>query len=196
MVLNTAEVLTAKNIAKKDERLNYNLRLLLGQIIYTNSLEAGCCYTRNSHFAKNFNKSERTIKRWLKILKDLGYISIQYVWKGTKIVNRFIGISAEFLAKVLDKIHKKTGGAKNGVGKPNVPGNGPVSNSTTYNIVYTNNKISAKDKILKKSKPENYDELLNFWANKKLDGSPKDFWQISVTGSVLQKAGLRRQRIT
>lgn len=112
MVLNTAEVLTAKNIAKKDERLNYNLRLLLGQIIYTNSLEAGCCYTRNSHFAKNFNKSERTIKRWLKILKDLGYISIQYVWKGTKIVNRFIGISAEFLAKVLDKIHKKTGGLK------------------------------------------------------------------------------------
>ena len=181
MKLNTAEILTAKGIAKQDERLNYNLRMLLGQIIYTNNLRGAGCYTHNAHFAKNFNKSESTIKRWLKILKDLGYITIKYVWEGTKIVNRFISISAEFLAKILDKIHKKAREAENGFAKPNDPGNELVSNKViTNNKVNTNNKISAKDKILKKSKPGNYDELLNFWANKKLEGSPKDFWNYNA----------------
>jgi len=186
MVLNSAEVLTAKGIAKQDEKLNYNLRMLLGQIIYTNNLRGAGCYTHNAHFAKFFNRSERTIKRWLKILKDLGYISIKYVWEGTKIVNRLISISAEFLAKILDKIHKKAREAENGVGKPNVPGNGLVSNKVNTNNknihnnkVNTNNKISA-DKIFKKSKPGNYDELLNFWADKKLESSPKDFWNYNA----------------
>lgn len=128
MKLKTEEIFVAKNIAKQDERLSNNLRMLLGQIIYTNNLEAQCCYTRNSRFAKFFNRSERTIQLWLKILKDLGYISIKYVRKGTKIVKRFISISAEFLAKILDKIHKKTEENESGVGKPNFAGNCAVNN--------------------------------------------------------------------
>lgn len=135
MVLNTAEVLTAKNIAKKDERLNYNLRMLFGMIIYLiNRPEKEDCYAHNSYFAKQFNRSERTIQLWLKTLKDLGYITIKYTWKGTKIVNRFISISAELIAKVLDEMHKKTEETENSVGKPNFAGNCAV-NSRVLSLV-------------------------------------------------------------
>ena len=109
------------------------------------------------------------------------------MWESTKIVNRINSIYAEFLAKILDKIHKKAREAENGSAKPNDPGNELVSNKVNTNNknihnnkVNTNNKISAKDKILKKSKPGNYDELLNFWADKNLEGTAKTFWRYNT----------------
>lgn len=174
MVLNTAEVLTAKNIAKKDERLNYNLRLLLGQIIYTNSLEAGCCYTRNSRFAKFFNRSERTIQLWLKILKDLGYITIKYVWEGTKIVNRFISISAELIAKVLDEMHKKTEENENSVGKPNFAGNCAVSNRV--NLVVD---VSSNDDTYTRARArETYSEKSSEAQDTTNSHNRESYWQL------------------
>ncbi|MGN0730795.1 MAG: helix-turn-helix domain-containing protein [Treponema sp.] len=174
MILNAEEIFAAKSIAKQDERLNYNLRMLLGQIIYTINLRGSGCYTHNSHFAKNFNRSERTIKRWLKILKDLGYISVQYIWEGTKIVNRFIGISAELFDKISDEIHKKTDKAENSVAKPNVPGNGPVINKVLPREDISSNEDIYTRVRAKKVNGDNLSEAENTTNNH----NRESYWQL------------------
>lgn len=141
MKLNTAEVLTAKNIAKQDERLNYNLIMLFGRIIYLiNRPEKEDCYAHNSYFAKQFNRSERTIQLWLKTLKEFGYITVKYRWQGTKIVKRIIDIPAELIAKVSDEMHKKTCETENSVGKPNFAGNCAVNSKVNLVVDVSSNE--------------------------------------------------------
>ena len=39
---------------------------------------------------------------------------------------------------------------------------------------------STKEKVSKKSRPKNYDELLKFWADKNLEGSARTFWKYNT----------------
>ena len=39
---------------------------------------------------------------------------------------------------------------------------------------------STKEKVSKKSRPANYDELLKFWVGKNLEGSAKAFWKYNT----------------
>lgn len=173
MVLNTAEVLTAKNIAKKDERLNYNLRMLFGMIIYLiNRPEKEDCYAHNSYFAKQFNRSERTIQLWLKTLKDLGYITLKYTWKGTKIVKRIIDIPAELIAKVLDEMHKKTYETENSVGKPNFAGNCAV-NSRVLSLV----DVSSNEDTYTRAR-ETYSKKSSEAQNTTNSYNRESYWQL------------------
>ena len=40
--------------------------------------------------------------------------------------------------------------------------------------------ISQKEKVSKKSRPKNYDELLKFWVGKNLEESAKAFWRYNT----------------
>ena len=186
MILNTTEVLAIKNYAKEDKRLSNNLRMIIGRIIYLINLSPDKdCYAHNSYFAKQFKKSERTIQLWLKTLKDLGYLTIKYTWKGTKIANRFISISTEFLAKIANRMYKKTEEVKNDDPKANCVGNCAVNKKLNLDteekkdLLYKYNK-SEKEKKNDKSRPKDYNEVLKLWSDKNLEGIAKAFWRYNT----------------
>ena len=110
-----------------DKGLTPNAKLLYAEI--TSLLQMnGICFASNKYFSKLYGKNKVTISRWIKALKERGYISVNYTYKegGNEIANRYIQICYEGLSKndkgVLTKMLK--------------------SNTTSYNTntTYSNNK--------------------------------------------------------
>jgi len=110
-----------------DNGLTPNAKLLYAEI--TSLLQMnGICFASNKYFSELYGKNKVTISRWIKVLKERGYISVNYTYKegGNEIANRYIQICYEGLNKndkgVLTKMLK--------------------SNTTSYNTntTYSNNK--------------------------------------------------------
>ena len=83
-----------------DEKLNANAKLLYGEITALCNQE-GYCWATNDYFSKLYSVSKTTISRWIKDLKDNGYISVEMVYKqGTKEIDyRYIRICGEGINK-------------------------------------------------------------------------------------------------
>ena len=61
----------------------------------------GECYASNKYFSELYGKNKVTISRWIKELKERGYISVSYTYKegSNEIANRYIQICFTPLSK-------------------------------------------------------------------------------------------------
>ena len=137
-----------------DSTLNANAKLLYGEIAALCN-KHGICWATNSYFAKLYNTTNVTISRWIKVLKEKGYISIEIVYKddGKTIDRRNISI-------VKTPINKNDNGCSQecneGINKndntpinKNVKENNTSMNNTSINTPYSPPKGEAdfKDKF-------------------------------------------------
>lgn len=75
-------------VIRYDEDLKPNEKLLYGEITALTN-KTGVCFAKNDYFAQLYGVTTKSIKNWIKNLKDKGYIKtlIQYK-KGTKEIKR------------------------------------------------------------------------------------------------------------
>tara|TARA_R110001583_G_scaffold1732_1_gene13437 strand:- start:1915 stop:2535 length:621 start_codon:yes stop_codon:yes gene_type:complete len=112
-----------------DKDLTPNAKLLYAEITSLLSM-GGTCYASNRYFSELYGKNKVTISRWIKELKERGYISVSYTYKegSNEIANRYIQICFTPLSKndkgVLTKMLK--------------------SSNTSINNKSINNKVSFK----------------------------------------------------
>lgn len=191
MEINKTEII---NYIKQDIHLNPELKPMVYRILFL-STEAKdkSCYAHNAYFAKEFGKSERTIRRWLKILKDLGYITVKIIRQGKYIIDRTIQVSQSFFTKIANSLKNK---AKNtNVEKPHNKAYdhqcdhqyGLSSRESEYNknikekkdLLYKYNK-SKKEKVFNNKRPQSYNEVFQFWLNKNFKGNGRDFWEYNT----------------
>lgn len=84
----------------------------LGLLVIISSLTAkeGYCYASNEYLAKTLNCREETISRKLKKLEDKKYITIEYRWNGTRVINRKIRLANSPLTKKSMAVDKNVNG--------------------------------------------------------------------------------------
>ena len=71
-------------LVRYDPELKPNEKLLYGEITSLTN-KTGECYATNKYFANLYEVELETISRWIKHLKDFGYIDTEIVYKnGTK----------------------------------------------------------------------------------------------------------------
>jgi len=63
-----------------DKRLNPNTKLLYSEITALSN-KSGKCWASNNYFATLYGVDRRTIIRWVKELKECGYINIEHVYE-------------------------------------------------------------------------------------------------------------------
>jgi len=63
-----------------DNRLTANEKLLFGEITALSS-STGECWAGNKYFGELYGKDNRTIRRWVSHLSELGYIDVKLVYK-------------------------------------------------------------------------------------------------------------------
>ena len=176
------------------------------QFYYMDYLHGGS-KTGNGYFEANFNRCARTIQRWLKAFIDCKCLIVRLVYDGKRVVKRLISISAEVLkyaAKIVsnkltlkdfkvickriknDTTHFHSNDSKDiflsdnvAFCQINVAYNNILNTKEKKDLLYKYNK-SKKEKVSKKSRPKNYDEVLKFWADKNLDGPAKTFWRYNT----------------
>jgi len=85
-----------------------NAKLLYAEI--TSFLQMnGVCFATNRYFSKLYGKNKVTISRWIKELRDGGFIKVTFTYKeGTKeIDNRYIEICKDGISKVDKRVLTK-----------------------------------------------------------------------------------------
>lgn len=122
-----------------DNELTPNEKLLYGEITALCN-EKGYCWATNSYFATLYNVQVQSVSRWLKHLKERGYLDIEIIYKeGTKeILNRVLTINTipinkndnTLLTKMLNPINKNV-----------------KENNTSNNTSINNKKINKKDLV-------------------------------------------------
>ena len=125
-----------------DDRLKPNEKLLYGEITALSN-KSGECYAGNNYFANLYEVTKETISRWIKHLKDLGYIDSKIIYKeDTKeIQKRVIIINGVPIDK---KINTYIPNNQEGIDKK-VKENNTSINNTSINI-----KENIKRKVFKK----------------------------------------------
>ena len=118
-----------------DKQLKPNEKLLYGEITSL-ATKTGECWASNNYFADLYEVEPETISRWIKDLKDRGYITTRIDYKeGTKeIEKRAIIIEGGIDKKIKGGIDKKI---KGGIDKK-VKGNNKEFNNTSINKEETN----------------------------------------------------------
>lgn len=79
-----------------DDTLPPNAKLLYGEITALCNAE-GYCWASNKYFAELYGVSNSSIKRWIKVLIDRGYVTSKLVYKegGSEIETRWLQICTE-----------------------------------------------------------------------------------------------------
>ena len=175
----------------------------------TNNIE-NACIAGNSYFEANFSRCARTIQRWLKAFIDCKCLVVHLVYDGKRVVKRLISISAEVLKNAVkiasnkltlrdfkaicnciknDATNFYSNDSKDMFSSDNVAfcQINVAYNSYNYildtkekkDLIYKYIK-STKEKVSKKSRPKNYDELLKFWVGKNLEGNARAFWKYNT----------------
>ena len=83
-----------------DKELTPNAKLLYAEI--TSLLQMnGVCYASNKYFSELYGKNKVTVSRWIKELRERGYISVSYTYKegSNEIANRYMQICYGGLSK-------------------------------------------------------------------------------------------------
>ena len=183
--LTLKEKIAVQNYVKHID-ISPDLKVLLYRILFLNTdAKDKCCYARNGYFAKDLGKSERTVRRHLKYLKDIDFITTTIVRKGKYIVSRVIHIAQSLVEKAI-KFAKKTAQkakAKKAHSKANGHQCGLSSKISEdiekKDLLYKYNK-SKKEKVSRNSRPQNYGEVLKFWVDKNLEGTARAFWKYNT----------------
>ena len=146
-----------------DKDLTPNAKLLYAEITSLLSM-GGECYASNKYFSELYGKNKVTISRWIKELKERGYISVSYTYKegSNEIANRYIQICFTPLSKndkgVLTKMLK--------------------SNNTSINNKSINNKGNFKKPLIKDIKDYCLERKNNIDAENFYDFYESKGWQI------------------
>ena len=122
-----------------DKDLTANAKLLYGEITALSN-EKGYCWATNKYFADLYGVYPTTISKWIKLLKDKNYISIEIIYKrdSLEIENRYIRINNPIAQKSNTPCSKK----QEGISQKN---NTPIAqkskdNNTFINNTFNNNK--------------------------------------------------------
>lgn len=102
-------------IVDQDHSLHPNAQKLCGYIIGLSNSKFGCL-AKNSYFEKRLNVSLATVKRYLKDLKDKGYIEIEQISRDNKTTYRVIVPTPKVLVTMetsKKEINKKMSNYKN-----------------------------------------------------------------------------------
>lgn len=153
-----------------DPDLPPNAKLLYGEITALTN-DKGYCWASNNYFANLYGVYPTTISKWLRVLKEKNYISIELVYKdGTKeIQNRHIKISEIPIANLNNTYCQKE---QEGMEQKN---NTPIvkkskENNTSSNNTFNNTYYINKDlndlfidflKMRKKLKAVNSERAIN-----------------------------------
>ncbi len=134
-----------------DEEITPNAKLLYGEITALCNQE-GYCWATNEYFSKLYKVSKVTVSRWIKELKEKGYINVDIIYKnGSKEIDyRYIQICIEGINK-----------------NDNTPINKIVKDNNTNINNTTNNTYELKE-INKES----------FFENEDLDKTFKEYLQM------------------
>jgi pyocin large subunit-like protein len=152
-----------------DKNLTPNAKLLYAEIT--------ACYASNKYFSELYGKNKVTISRWIKELKERGYISVSYTYKeGSKeIANRYIQICFTPLSKndkgVLTKMLK--------------------SNNTSINNKSINNKGNFKIPTIIKIKEYCIERNNNIDADAFFDSYESKGWMVGRNKMKSWKACVR-----
>ncbi len=96
-----------------DKNLNSSTKLFYAELTALVN-EKGYCWASNGYFAELYDVTKQTISTWVKLLKEKGYIRIQFeYYEGTKSIKRrliFINdtFSNNFNEEIEEKIEEKT----------------------------------------------------------------------------------------
>jgi len=132
-----------------------NAKLLYAEI--TSFLQMnGVCFATNRYFSKLYGKNKVTISRWIKELRDGGFIKVTFTYKeGTKeIDNRYIEICHDGISKIERKVLTKM-----------------LKNNNTSNNT-TSNNITIKEKFISEVMSFDYpksmlEDFINYWTEGK-----------------------------
>ena len=92
-----------------DKNLNSSTKLFYAELTALVN-EKGYCWASNGYFAELYDVTKQTISTWVKLLKEKGYIRIQFeYYEGTKnIKRRLIFINDTFSNNFNEEIEEKT----------------------------------------------------------------------------------------
>ena len=159
-----------------DKNLTPNAKLLYAEITALLSM-GGACYASNKYFSELYGKNKVTISRWIKELKERGYISVSYTYKegSNEIANRYIQICFTPLSKndkgVLTKMLK--------------------SNNTSINNNSINNKGKFKIPTIIKIKEYCIERNNNIDADAFFDSYESKGWMVGRNKMKSWKACVR-----
>lgn len=153
-------------IVRYDNELKANEKLLYGEISAL-AQKDGTCWANNGYFAKLYDVSNETISRWLKHLKDKGYITLEIVYKnGTKeIEKRLIGIDQKINTPCQNNQYPIDENV-------NTPIDENVKENNTSIEQY---KINKKEIKKKKFIPPTLEEVETYVKDNELNVNAKDF---------------------
>ncbi|MBQ3943633.1 MAG: hypothetical protein II669_04875 [Elusimicrobia bacterium] len=164
------------------------------------------CIAGNTYFENKVGRCARTIERWLKAFIDCGCLNVHLVYDGKRVAKRLITISTEVLKNTAKFVSTKLTlkdfkeickRIKNDATHFHFSSKNDAvfscdkeafcQSNVGYNYILGIYKddillrnISQKEKVSKKSRPKNYDELLKFWVGKNLEESAKAFWRYNT----------------
>lgn len=141
-----------------DSTLNPNAKLLYGEIAALCN-KHGVCWASNNYFAKLYNTTISTVSRWIKALKDKGYIVTEIIFKndGKTVDKRYLSIVTKPVVKN-DNTHCQNCGE--GIDKNNKT---PlVKNDKENNTSINNTSINIKEKNKKEKNEILKNNISNF----------------------------------
>tara|TARA_R110000824_G_scaffold15218_3_gene64136 strand:+ start:745 stop:1401 length:657 start_codon:yes stop_codon:yes gene_type:complete len=163
-----------------DKELTPNAKLLFAEITALLQIN-GVCYASNKYFSELYGKNKVTISRWIKELKERGYISVSYTYKegSNEIANRYMQICYGGLSKndkgVLTKMLKSN------------------TNKVNTNTTYSNKEkgVSFKKPLIKDIKDYCLERKNNIDAEHFYDFYESKGWIVGKTKMKSWKACVR-----
>ena len=165
-----------------DKDLTPNAKLLYAEITSLLSM-GGECYASNKYFSELYGKNKVTISRWIKELKERGYISVSYTYKegSNEIANRYMQICYTPLSKndkgVLTKMLKSNNTSINNksINNKGVSFKKPTVNDIKEYCLWRNNGIDAetffdfyesKNWLIGKNKMKDWKACVRTWEKR------------------------------
>lgn len=129
-----------------DKRLKANEKLLYGEITSLSN-KNGYCWASNKYFADLYGVTNQAVSKWIKDLKDIGYIEINYIYKDNskeieKRIIKLIGINKSERVSIIDDdvlinddtgVNKYLQGYKSEFKDNNTRLNNKINNINIYN---------------------------------------------------------------
>ena len=86
-----------------DSNLKANEKLIYGELVLL-AQERGYCWATNAYFADLYGVSKTTVSKWLSNLEACGYIKLEFIYRGTELVERRVFICDNNISKAQEKL--------------------------------------------------------------------------------------------
>ena len=167
-------ILTAD--VRYSKQINANEKLLYAEITALTHKE-GYCWASNDYFAELYSCTPQAISKWIKNLKDKGFISCSYIYKedSKEIQKRVIRISSIGINNGLTGINNDTIGI-------NIELKGYQHTIKDNNTSYNNNSLvgSSQTPTKKDSKKDLFKTKLSEVDVELLDKKQKEYYSVAI----------------